>query len=282
MTFSQITIVGTGLIGGSFALAARKAGFRGRIVGCDREEVLARAREMGAIDGGSSDPGEAVAGSDLVLLATPVGAILDFLKRVGPRLGPNVSVTDAGSTKAEIMTEARAVFGGNVAQRFLGGHPIAGKERSGIEEADADLFRGSVWLFTPAEGQELSAGRVGEFVALVEFIGASAVEIDAERHDRLCAWTSHLPQMVSTALAAALEEEFGDDPELRAIGGRALREMTRIAASPYSMWRDIALTNSENIAEALQRLEQRLAHLRENLRTPELRAEFERGNRFWK
>jgi prephenate dehydrogenase len=282
MTFSQITIVGTGLIGGSFALAARKAGFRGRIVGCDREEVLARAREMGAIDGGSSDPGEAVAGSDLVLLATPVGAILDFLKRVGPRLGPNVSVTDAGSTKAEIMTEARAVFGGNVAQRFLGGHPIAGKERSGIEEADADLFRGSVWLFTPAEGQELSAGRVGEFVALVEFIGARAVEIDAERHDRLCAWTSHLPQMVSTALAAALEEEFGDDPELRAIGGRALREMTRIAASPYSMWRDIALTNSENIAEALQRLEQRLAHLRENLRTPELRAEFERGNRFWK
>jgi prephenate dehydrogenase len=282
MTFFQITIVGTGLIGGSFALAARKAGFRGRIVGCDREEVLARAREMGAIDGGSSDPGEAVAGSDLVLLATPVGAILDFLKRVGPRLGPNVSVTDAGSTKAEIMTEARAVFGGNVAQRFLGGHPIAGKERSGIEEADADLFRGSVWLFTPAEGQELSAGRVGEFVALVEFIGARAVEIDAERHDRLCAWTSHLPQMVSTALAAALEEEFGDDPELRAIGGRALREMTRIAASPYSMWRDIALTNSENIAEALQRLEQRLAHLRENLRTPELRAEFERGNRFWK
>jgi prephenate dehydrogenase len=120
----------------------------------------------------------------------------------------------------------------------------------------------------------------GEFLELVRGIGARVVEFDLARHDRLCAWISHLPQMLATALAATVLDELGDDPELLAIGGRALREMTRIASSPYSMWRDIALTNSKNIEEALMRLEQRLAHIRENLRTPELKAEFERGNRF--
>lgn len=278
--FRQITVVGVGLIGGSFALAARQAGFAGRIMGCDREEALARARELGVIDAGSPDAGQAVAGSDLVLLATPVGAILDFVKRLGPQLPADVLITDVGSTKLEIVEEARAVFGADAGKRFLAGHPMAGKERSGIEMAGAELFRGAVWLFTPAAGQEIRGGRCGEFVKLVEAMGARVLEIDAERHDRLCAWVSHLPQMVATALAAAIEDEFGSDADLRAIGGRALREMTRIAASPYSMWRDIALTNTDNLAEAMQRLEQRLAHLRENLRTPELRAEFEAGNRF--
>ena len=106
--------------------------------------------------------------------------------------------------------------------------------------------------------------------------------LDPVRHDRICAWVSHLPQMISTALAASLEDEFGDDAELQAIGGRALREMTRIAGSPYSMWRDIALTNTENIQDALLRLEQRLAHIRENLRTRGLEQEFETANRFRK
>jgi prephenate dehydrogenase len=108
------------------------------------------------------------------------------------------------------------------------------------------------------------------------------MEMDAERHDRLCAWISHLPQMIATALASSLREEFGDYEVLMEIGGRALREMTRIAQSPYSMWRDIALTNSENIEEALLRFEQQLAHLRENLRGPELREMFEAANRFGK
>jgi prephenate dehydrogenase len=106
------------------------------------------------------------------------------------------------------------------------------------------------------------------------------MDIYAERHDEICAWVSHLPQFLSTALSAMLEEHFGDAPDLRAIGGRALREMTRLGASPYSMWRDVAHTNTEAVAEALLSLEQRLANLRENLRTPELRDEFERANRF--
>lgn len=162
---------------------------------------------------------------------------------------------------------------------------MAGKERSGIEQADAELFEGAVWLFTPLAAGGAGApqdfeGRGNEWVGLVEKIGAKPSIMDADRHDRLCAWISHLPQMISTALASTLVEEVGGDPDVQAIGGRALREMTRIAASPYSMWRDVAMTNTQNIEEALLRLEQKLAYIRENLKTAGLREEFERGNKF--
>lgn len=289
--FQQVTIVGTGLIGGSLALALKKHGLASRVVGCDRPEVLERARAMGAIDAGSTDPAQASNGSEVVVLATPVGAILDFVDRVAPLLSADVLITDVGSTKKEILERGASALGNDAPARLLPGHPVAGKERSGIAEADAGLFREAVWLFTPiaAEGgratqpscgRESVEGRAAEWVAAVEKIGARAIFMDAARHDRLCAWISHLPQMLSTALASTLVEQVGDDPDVNAIGGRALREMTRIAASPYSMWRDIAMTNTENLAEALQRLEQKLAHIRENLKTAELRDEFERGNRF--
>ena len=276
----QITIVGTGLIGGSFALALKKHGFAGRVVGCDREPVLARARAAGVIDKGIADPEQAARGSQIVLLATPVGTILDLIERIGPTLAESALLTDVGSTKGEIAARALAVFGVSAATRFLPGHPMAGKEHSGIEQADADLLGNAVWLVTPLPGHNVEAGVSGEYLGLVRGIGARVVALDLARHDRLCAWISHLPQMLATALAATVVDELGDDPELLAIGGRALREMTRIASSPYSMWRDIALTNTKNIEETLVRLEQRLAHIRENLRTPELKAEFERGNRF--
>ena len=276
----QITIVGTGLIGGSFALAIKKHGFAGRIVGCDREPVLARAQAAGVIDEGVADAVQAARRSQVVLLATPVGGILDLIERIGPTLPEGTLLTDVGSTKREIAARAQAVFGANAAARFLPGHPMAGKEHSGIEQADADLFENTVWLVTPLPGQNIEAGLCGEFLEMVRGLGARVVALDLGRHDRLCAWISHLPQMLATALAATVLDELGDDPELLAIGGRALREMTRIASSPYSMWRDIALTNTGNIEEALARLEQRLAHIRENLRTPELKAEFEHGNQF--
>ncbi|HVP41834.1 MAG TPA: prephenate dehydrogenase [Terriglobales bacterium] len=279
--FKQITIIGTGLIGGSLALAAKKDKLVGRVVGCDRAETLEHAQKMGAIDSGSSDPAQASAGSQAVVLATPVGAILDFVERIAPRLPPDVLVTDVGSTKKEMVERARAALGEEAGRRILPGHPMAGKERSGLEQADAELFLGTVWLFTPMGGSETRPqGRAGEWVTLVEKLGAKALFMDVERHDRLCAWISHLPQMISTALASTLEDQVGDDAEIKAIGGRALREMTRIAASPYSMWRDIAMTNTGNLEEALLRLEQKLAYIRENLKTAGLREEFERGNKF--
>ena len=282
MTFKQVTIIGTGLIGGSLGLALKKRRLAGRIIGCDRAPVLERAQDCGAIEGGTTNPADAVRGTDLVVLATPVISILDLVGRLGPALLAKTLVTDVGSTKAEIVERAAKSFGRNASRRFLAGHPMAGKEHAGVEFADADLFEGAAWLFTPLPGQNVHAGQCGEFIHCVEKMGARIAVLDPSDHDRFCAWISHLPQMMSTALAAMLVDEFGPDAPVLDIGGRALREMTRISGSPYSMWRDIAITNQKNLAAALQELEQRLAHIRENLDSRELAAEFERAHQLRK
>ena len=278
MPIRQITIIGTGLIGGSLALALRKKKFAGRIVGCDREGTLERAKMRGAIDSGTVNPGDAIHGSQLVVLATPVLAICDLIERVGPVLPARTLLTDVGSTKAAVFERATKVFGKNVGKRFLAGHPMAGKELSGVDYADADLFQNAVWFLSPAAGQNLNEGLFVEYAGWIDAIGARIVILPAEEHDRLCAWISHVPQMISTALAAALVEEFGAEAPLLPAGGRALQEMTRISASPYSMWRDVAISNKKNLEDALWKVEQRLAHIRENLATRELAEEFERAH----
>lgn len=275
MSIRQITIIGTGLIGGSLALALRKNKFAARIVGCDREAALAKARERGAIDDGIANPGDAVQGSQVVVLATPVLAIIDLIERLGPALPAKTLLTDVGSTKTAVVERAIKVFGKNAGKRFLAGHPMAGKEMSGVDYADADLFQKAVWFLSPLPGQNLNEGLFAEFAGWIDQIGARIVMLPAEEQDRLCAWISHVPQMISTALAAALVEEFGEDAPLLAAGGRALQEMTRISASPYSMWRDVAISNKSNLEKALWKVEQRLAHIRENLATRGLAAEFE-------
>ena len=275
MAIRNITIIGTGLIGGSMGLAFKENGFRGRIVGCDRAAVLQRARAKGAIDEGISDPVQAVRNSQLVVLATPVGGIIDLIELLGRGLSARTLLTDVGSTKAAIVTRARSVYGKSVGRRFLAGHPMAGQEHSGVDFADPFLFRGAVWLVTPAPGQNVDEGITGEYLEWIEKMGAKIGTLDPDTHDRLCAWISHLPQMISTALAASLVEEFGEEAPLLAAGGRALKEMTRISGSPYSMWRDIAITNKQNISDALHALEQRLAHIRENLDSRALAQEFE-------
>lgn len=273
----QIAIIGTGLIGGSLALAARRAGFEGRLVGCDREPVLEQARVRGAIDAGFADPAAAARDSDVIVLATPVGAIIDLIERIGPTAPPHSLLTDVGSTKVEIAARARAVFGQQAGQRFVPGHPMAGRELGGIEHADAELFQGAVWVTTPLGKTSTVAA---DFLTLVAAMGARVLSMEPERHDRICAWLSHLPQMLATALAASLAEEFSADPAALVLAGPALRAMTRTAASPYSVWRDIALTNRGNLQDALLQLEQRLAHIRENLSTRELAAEFDLANSF--
>jgi prephenate dehydrogenase len=282
MCIRQITIIGTGLIGGSFALALKKRGFAGRIIGCDRAPVLQRARNKSAIDDGHTNPVDAVRGSQIVVLATPVSGIIDSIDRLGPALPPKTLLTDVGSTKGEILERAKAVFHKNTGIRFLGGHPMAGKEMAGVEFADPDLFHGAGWFVTPVAGQKIYDGLSGEYLEWVERIGARIASMDAAAHDQLCAWISHLPQMISTALAASLVDEYGADAPLLEAGGRALREMTRISGSPYSMWRDVALTNKKNLRTALLKLEQHLAHIRENLDTRELAMEFERAHQLRK
>ena len=160
-----------------------------------------------------------------------------------------------------------------------------GKESGGASLAEAGLFRGATWLFTPLSTEVGDSDTsAAQFRGWIKAFGARPRDLEPARHDLLCAWVSHLPQMLSTALAAVLEDTFANDTEgralIEAIGGRALRETTRLGASPYSMWRDVALTNTEPIARTLHALEQRLQHLRENLRTPELREEFSIANQF--
>jgi len=229
------------------------------------------------IDAALTNPADAIQGSSVVVLATPVVAVIDLIERLGPALPAKTLLTDVASTKSEVVTRAKKIFGKAAGQRFLPGHPMAGKEQSGVEFADPDLFQGAAWFVTPLPGQDVYGGLSGEFLEWVEKIGARIANVPPQEHDQLCAWISHLPQMISTALAASLVDEFGDAPLLEA-GGRALREMTRISSSPYSMWRDIAITNKKNIADALLKLEQRLAHIRENLDSRELAAEFERAH----
>ena len=155
---------------------------------------------------------------------------------------------------------------------------MAGKELSGVDFADADLFQKAVWFLSPLPDQNLNEGLFAEFAGWIDAIGARIAMLPAEEHDRLCAWISHVPQMISTALAAALVEEFGAEAPLLPAGGRALQEMTRISASPYSMWRDVAISNKKNLEDALWKVEQRLAHIRENLATRQLADEFEQAH----
>jgi prephenate dehydrogenase len=280
----RIAILGTGLLGASAGLALRAAGYRGTISGWNRSPEQAQiALAMGAIDSVATDPIEVARGSQVVLLATPVFAILDWMERLAGVLGSEHLITDVGSTKAQISAAADRMFNTPARAAFLPGHPMAGKERGGAGLAEGTLYRGAVWLFTddPAwKRSARSAALVKSWREWVAAMGAKAIDLDPTRHDELVAWVSHLPQFVATGLSALLEEEVGAAPELKDVGGRGLREMTRLGASPYSMWRDIAHTNTEAIQAALLALEQRLAHIRENLRTPELRDEFDKANRF--
>jgi prephenate dehydrogenase len=282
MSIRQITIIGTGLIGGSLGLALKKHKFRGRIIGCDREAALEHAHARGAIDEGIPDPGDAVRGSQVIVLATPVLAILDLIERLGPVLPAKTLLTDVGSTKVAVTERALNVLGKDASRRFLGGHPMAGKETSGVDNADPDLFHNAAWFLTPLPDQTLNEGLFAEFASWIEQIGARIAILPPQEHDHLCAWISHLPQMISTALAAALVEEFGEQAPLLPAGGRTLQEMTRISASPYSMWRDIAISNQKNLGDALFKLEQKLAHMRENLASRQLAEEFERAHQLKK
>ena len=238
---------------------------------------------MGAIDSLDADAIEAARASQVTVLAVPIYATLDFMEKLAGVLGPEQLVTDVGSTKRLITETATRLYNTPERAAFLPGHPWRAKNAAALLWAMPDLFRGAVWLFTDdpaAERTPQAAELVKEWREWVEKMGSKTLDLDAVRHDELVAWVSHLPQFTATALSALLEEEVGGAPELKDVGGRALREMTRLGASPFSMWRDIAHTNTEAVERAIAALEQRLAYLRENLRTPELRNEFEQANKF--
>jgi len=285
MTIERIAILGTGLIGASVGLALRSHGFEGEITGWDPDpKQSAIALEKSAIHRIADNPLIAAEQNEVILLCGPVLTILEWLDLLGSMLQPEQLVTDVGSVKQALCEHAASRFNGPDQPGFLPGHPMAGKEIGGAASADAELFNNAVWLFT----EPVSAASMHPAVRIladkwrgwIAKFGCRVIDMDPARHDVLCAWISHLPQFVSTAMSALLEEQFAANDDLLPIGGRALREMTRLGASPFSMWRDIAHTNSGAIANSLLALEQHLAHIRENLKTPELREEFEQANRF--
>ncbi|UWZ86053.1 prephenate dehydrogenase [Occallatibacter riparius] len=280
----RIAILGTGLLGTSVGLALRASGFSGSISGWNRSKAGAeQALAMRAIDSIALDAIEAARQADITLLAVPIYATLDLMEQLSTILTPSQLLTDVGSTKGQITAAAARLYNKPDRAAFLPGHPMAGKERGGAELGDANLFRNAVWLFTDdpsAQRSATGAALVQAWRELIVQMGSRTIDIDPARHDEMVAWVSHLPQFTATALSALLEEEVGDAPELKDVGGRALREMTRLGASPFSMWRDIAATNTAAIEKALLALEQRLTYLRENLREPALRQEFEQANKF--
>jgi prephenate dehydrogenase len=276
--FLRVAILGTGLIGGSFGLAVRREFPHIEIVGFDRPEVLAAACALQAVEETAKDISKAIRGADLVYIALPIGATTDALPAIAAAAKSGALVTDSGSTKAAICRVAKRVF--KTSARFLGGHPMSGKETSGIGQADADLFRNMRYaLIGSADDPD---PRVQGFAALLRATGAEPVWCDAETHDWAVSIVSHLPQLVAVALAQVVHDETDESGRPVNLSGPGLQDMLRLAGSPYALWRDIALTNTENISRALTRLEQAIEHLRANLTTKELEQEFTTANELYK
>lgn len=269
-----VAIVGVGLIGGSFALALRQAGFRGRILGVSSPRTTDKALALGVIDE-ALPLGEAAARADLVYLSQPILGIIETIPALNEAVRPEALVTDAGSTKARIVAAAREKL---TRARFLGGHPMAGKESRGVEAAEADLFRNHTYVLTPGDEAELETPAAAELRRWIERIGARVLVLSPERHDEVVALASHLPQLASTALAATLAASPGSD-ELKEAAGPGLRDTTRLALSPFEIWSDILATNTGHIREALSAYIERLERIRNELPAGAIEEEFTAGSR---
>lgn len=246
----KLALIGVGLVGGSFVAALRAAGAVREVVGYDIDAgALALARQRGVVTASASSAVDAVRGADLVVLATPVGAMRDTLAALAPALGGDAVITDVGSTKASVVADARATLGAAFA-RFVPAHPIAGGERPGVGHADASLFEERLVITTPEADTDPAA------LALVEGvwrgIGARVERLRAGEHDRIYAAVSHLPHV----LAFALVEHIARAPDARAKfahAGAGFRDVTRIAASSPSLWRDVCLANRAHLGDELRR-----------------------------
>lgn len=256
----RVAIVGVGLIGGSFALALRRAGVVASLVGVDRNsEALAQAASLGVIDTAAESVSDAAAGADLIAIAVPVRAIGPVLHDVALAMEPTAVVTDVGSTKGDVVAAARGELRGHFA-RFVPGHPIAGRESSGVEAATPELFKGARVVLSPAS--ETDPDALDLVRACWEATGARVTLLDATRHDQIFAAVSHLPHLLSFALVSELASRE-DGQELLAYAAGGFKDFTRIAASSPEMWRDIALQNRVALIEELDRYGARLAVFRD-------------------
>ena len=260
--FKKIVIFGVGLIGGSFALALRKADAVGEVVGFGRSEAtLQQARQLGILDRIGTDAAEEVGDADLILLATPVGQMAELMARIAPYLGAHTLVTDGGSTKSDVVAAAYANLGIRIAQ-FVPAHPIAGAEKSGAGAAQADLYQGKKVILTPLP--ENSQDAVARVRRAWELCGAVVSELTPQQHDAVFAAVSHLPHLLSFALVHDLAQRDNRDL-LLSFAASGFRDFTRIAASSPEMWRDICLANREALMDELGIYMQELEKLHEAL-----------------
>jgi prephenate dehydrogenase len=291
LPFHRIAILGTGLIGGSFGLAIQKYLAPKHLpnlslVGYDRPETAVRALKRGAVREIAPDIATAVRGANLVYVALPVGAAIEMLPLIAQHADSGPLIADACSTKEVICRIAKDYFKGgtdvdggdeeNDGSIFVGGHPMAGKESSGIDHADADLFRDAPYaLIVPPNAPD---ARARAFVHIVELIGGKPIYCEAETHDWAVGIVSHMPQIVSIALASVVQDETDETGLPLSLAGPGLHDMLRLAGSSYETWRDILLTNTENTSRALDRLAQAIDYLRTRLASKELEDDFRAAN----
>src|SRR5580704_2143117 len=279
---SRVTILGTGLIGGSLALALRKYTSEIHIAGWDRPEVVREAQSRAVVD--AAFPAElapALESADLVYIALPIGATLDLLPEIARLSPPNALITDACSTKVRVMEDAAGLFSEDSRKLFLGGHPMAGRELPGIAHADADLFRNSTSALIEASSHQRDP-HISAFLRILEKIGARPLWLGAQQHDYAVGLASHLPQLAAVALSSFLYDHLDENGLPITLAGPGLRDTLRLAGSPYSTWRDIVLTNKEVLSAALDLFARRLDDLRERLASRDLEADFDAANELYK
>jgi prephenate dehydrogenase len=308
---NRVSILGTGLIGGSFALALRKYTEGIHITAWDRRDTVARAKDLGAADeifSGELKP--AIESADLIYVALPISTTLDILPEIARHSPQHALVTDACSTKVRIVRAAEELFSGSGEKLFLGGHPMAGKESSGIANADPNLFRDTTYALigesssdmhdkvapesrsqaepdqSPVRPEPVRISkddlRVVAFLKIIGKIGARPLWLGAQQHDYAVGLASHLPQLAAVALASFLYDHLDENGLPIALAGPGLRDTLRLAGSPYSTWRDIVLTNREVLSAGLDLFARRLDELRDKLASRELEADFDAANELYK
>ncbi len=264
MKIKRLAILGVGLIGGSLALALKKAAAVSQVVGWSRrEQTLNRALELGVIDQAETEISEALRGAELVVAAVPVGAMEALFRQVAPHLEQESIITDAGSTKGSVVEAARRAFGG-LPPGFVPGHPIAGIEQSGVEAAFPELYQGRRVILTPTpESDPLAVGRVR---TMWELCGAEVMEMEVAHHDEVLAATSHLPHLLAYSLVDTLAR-MDESEEIFQFAAGGFRDFTRIASSDPQMWHDICLANRDALLVMLERFSGDLAQMSDAIRS---------------
>ena len=277
--FKKITIIGVGLIGGSLGLALKEKKPNFKIIGIDKQEIIEKAITRGAIDEGTVNLEEGIKEADIVIIATPVKTILNILIQINPFLKKGCIVTDTGSTKGQIVERADKVLSKDIF--FIGGHPMAGSEKYGIESANPHLFQDKTYILTPTKKSNLIA--IEKIFSLIKMIGANRLILDPFEHDRIVGAVSHLPQVIAVSLINTIGElalRGNNNNYFKAVGD-GFKDVTRIASSPYKIWEDICDTNQENILEMIQEFRNYLEVIEDKLKNDpsSLKEEFQKASK---